>query len=80
MTDMMDILNDFENADKEKCTQWLQLRVPLWNNGKMKSMKWKKIQGSVRLWLKWHYDDKNSNCSEKSKQPWKTNITQHCWK
>jgi hypothetical protein len=29
MTDLMDILNDFENADKEKCTQWLQLTVPL---------------------------------------------------
>jgi hypothetical protein len=29
MTDLMDILNDFENADKEKGTQWLQLTVPL---------------------------------------------------
>jgi len=29
MTDMTDILNDSENANKEKCTQWLQLTVPL---------------------------------------------------
>jgi len=29
MTDLMDILNDFENTDKEKGTQWLQLTVPL---------------------------------------------------
>jgi hypothetical protein len=29
MTDLMDVLNDFENADKGKSTEWLQMSVTL---------------------------------------------------